>query len=63
MPAPTKVFEIVINTEPYTPDLTEVNDLASQGYDLQFMGQIEGSTHPGRFWFLLSRTVTAKEGE
>jgi hypothetical protein len=57
MPAPTHTYKIVI-TSGWVPDVTEVNDLASQGWNLEDMHQIGGGPEHGRFWYLLSRTVT-----
>ncbi len=63
MPAPTKTYKIIIGTDPYSPDVTEVNELASQGWDLVSMAQLGGGAAPGRFWYLMSHTVTAKAEE
>ena len=63
MPAPTKTYKIVFTETPFQPDVTEVNELASQGWDVQDMQQIGGGAMNGRFWFLMSRTVTAKTAE
>jgi hypothetical protein len=60
MPAPTKVYEIVITrfTVEEGVDMTEVNELAGQGYNVTEMLAIGGGTQPGGFVFLMSRTVT-----
>ena len=64
MPGPTKVYEIVIaplsaDGADYVSDMTEVNDLAGQGYDVNQMLAIGGGSQPGGFVYLMSRTVTA----
>ncbi len=63
MPAPTKTYKVVINKADFDPDVTEVNELASQGWQLEHMMQIGGGATPGRFLYLMSHTVTAKAGE
>jgi hypothetical protein len=65
MPAPTKVYELVITqfTVESGADMTQVNDKASQGYDVQEMLAIGGGTQPGGFVFLMSRTVTSKDAD
>jgi hypothetical protein len=63
MPGPTKTFKVVIDKPDFLADLTEVNELAGQGWDLEQMMQIGGGAAPGRFLYLMSRTVTAKAAE
>lgn len=60
MPAPTKTYKIVVDKADFHPDVTEVNELASQGWQLEQMMQIGGGAAPGRFLYLMSHTVTAK---
>jgi hypothetical protein len=57
---PTRVYELVITqfTVESGSDLTRVNDMASQGYEVDEMLTIGGGTQPGGFVFLMSRTVT-----
>jgi hypothetical protein len=62
---PTKVYHTVITQfqvqgPDYVTDMTEVNDLASQGYTVEQMLAIGGGSQPAGFVYLLSRTVTAK---
>ena len=66
MPMPTRTYKVVVErfTVPgselsdYVHDLTEVNDLAGQGYEVNQMLSIGGGTQPGGFVYLMSRTVT-----
>jgi hypothetical protein len=60
MPAPTRVYELVITqfTVESGSDMTQVNDMASQGYSVDEMLTIGGGSQPGGFVFLMSRTVT-----
>jgi hypothetical protein len=63
MPMPTKVYELVIEQfkmegSGYVTDMTDVNDLASQGYEVQEVLAIGGGTQPGGFVYLMKRTVT-----
>lgn len=63
MPMPTKVYVLVIiqfsvEGTDYVSDMTEVNDLAGQGYEVEQMLAIGGGTQPGGFVYLMSRTVT-----
>jgi hypothetical protein len=68
MPAPTKIYKLVMThltmvESKYTADLAQVNDLASQGYDVTDMVEIGGGSQPIGFVFLMSRTVTAMAEE
>jgi hypothetical protein len=63
MPMPTKVYKVVImpytfEESGYEPDVTIINDLASQGYEVLQILTIGGGTQPGGFVYLMSRTVT-----
>jgi hypothetical protein len=60
MPMPTKVYEVVIArfTVEESTDLTQVNELASQGYTVEQMLAIGGGSQPAGFVYLMSRTVT-----
>lgn len=60
MPMPTKTYKIIIDKPNFDPDVTEVNELASQGWELEHIMQIGGGAAPGRFLYLMSHTVTAK---
>jgi hypothetical protein len=64
MPMPTKVYKVVITLfrvegSGYVCDMTEVNESASEGYEVIQMLAIGGGTQPGGFVYLMSRTVTA----
>jgi hypothetical protein len=63
MPTPNKVYKVVIDKPGFDPDVTEVNELASQGWTLEHMMQIGGGAAPGRFLYLMSHTVTPKAKE
>jgi hypothetical protein len=63
MPMPTKVYVTVVTPfrvegSDYVSDMTEVNDLAGQGYEVVQIFPIGGGTQPGGFVYLMSRTVT-----
>ena len=63
MPMPTHVYEIVVERftvegADYVSDMTKVNELASQGYEVRHMLAIGGGSQPGGFVYLMSRTVT-----
>jgi hypothetical protein len=65
MPAPTRVYQLVIAqfTVEKSSDMTEVNDLASQGYTVEQMLSIGGGSQPAGFVYLMSRTVTNVSGD
>jgi hypothetical protein len=58
MPMPTKVYKVVMDAPDFMADLTEVNELASQGWEIVQMLQIGGGVARGRFAYLMQRTVT-----
>jgi hypothetical protein len=60
MPMPTKMYKVVTGAPNFDADVTEVNEFASQGWTLEQMMQIGGGAAPGRFLYLMSRTVTAQ---
>ena len=60
---PTHVYELVITQftvegTGYVCDMTKVNEMASQGYEVRHMLAIGGGSQPGGFVYLMSRTVT-----
>jgi hypothetical protein len=61
MPAPTKMYKLIGGKPDYYADVTEVNVLAGQGWEVEQMLQVGGGAAPGRFLYLMSRTVTAEQ--
>jgi hypothetical protein len=60
---PTHVYEIVVERftvegTDYVSDMTEVNELAGQGYEVIQMLAIGCGSQPGGFVFLMARVVT-----